>query len=76
MGSRDSNRPKVPLVPELHSYLPKMMHPQMQSKLSAADSMLHVLQQYKPTGEDFAGYTKEVTEMCNVIKCRINDPEP
>lgn len=53
-----------------------MMHPQMQSKLSAADSMLHVLQQYKPTGEDFAGYTKEVTEMCNVIKCRINDPEP
>lgn len=36
LGSRDSNRPKIPLVHELHSFLPKMMHLQFQPKLQAA----------------------------------------
>lgn len=38
--------------------------------------MLHCLNQYKPTGEDFTVYAKEINEICNVMKCRINDPEP
>lgn len=36
LGVRDSNRPKVPLAPELHSYLPKMMHERLENRLSAA----------------------------------------
>jgi hypothetical protein len=38
--------------------------------------MLSLIEQYKHLETDYSIYTKEINEICNVIKCRICDPDP
>lgn len=48
---------------------------QLYPRLEAADAILSMLQQNR-NSEDYNIYGKEINELCNVIKCRINDTEP
>jgi hypothetical protein len=51
LGSREKDtKPRMALVPELHSYLTKMMQTQPQVKLQVVEAMMNILNQYKPTG--------------------------